>query len=603
MSWLFALQLRPFVLLAACASLFLNLALLVPALYMVQVFDRVFASRSVETLVMLSLLVVLALALGYCMDVARARALAFAGRLLDARLSPASLRRALAAAASPKRTTDADSLRDVAQLRSFLSGAGVLALFDAPWLPIYLLVIGLMHPALGIAATIAACTLAALGVTTERATRTATEAARLASRASHRHAQSLMRNAEVIAGMGMTGAAVASWGRDHAEVLSTQQRLAGTSARLAAAARILRQLLQAGLLGLGAWLVINAHASPGIMVAATILLGRALQPVELLIAGWKALLEARSAWRRLNARESASAQPAPLALPAPRGRIALEGVVFGNATPRSPLIKGISFVLEAGESLGIIGPSAAGKTTLLRLILGVWRPQAGTVRLDGADVAQWDRDALGASIGYLPQDVELFAGTVAENIARLGHVNPEQVVAAARTAHAHEMILALPQGYDTPVGEAGAVLSGGQRQRIALARALYGEPRVVVLDEPNANLDAEGDAALIAALRELKGRDVTVIIVSHRPSAMAQLDKLAVLKDGTLVHFGDAATFRSRLQPVARGENGAQTGSVARTTNVAQAGAARAETAMRTAPEPSASTPQAQRRPSLHAQA
>lgn len=552
MRWLFAPQLRPFVLLAAAASLFLNLALLAPALYMAQVFDRVFTSRSEETLAMLSLLVVLALALGYCMDIARARALFFAGQVLDARLSPATFRRALSRAAGPTRIADADALHDVGQLRKLLGSGGVLALFDAPWLPVFLLVIGLMHPLLGMAATLGAAALALLGVITERSTRAANEAARLATRAAQRQAQSLLRNAEVIAGMGMAGAAVCSWGKEHDAVLASQQRLAVTTQRLAATARTLRQVLQAGLLGLGAWLVIKANASPGIMVAATILLGRALQPVELLIAGWKPLIDARGAWQRLNAREDTQQSATPLALPAPQGRVELQRVVFGGVPQRPALIKGVSFALEAGESLAIVGSSAAGKTTLIRLILGIWRPQSGTVRLDGADIAQWDRDALGAHVGYLPQDVELFAGTVAENIARLGEVDAQQVVAAARLAHAHEMILALPQGYDTPIGEAGAVLSGGQRQRIALARAVYGAPRLVVLDEPNANLDAEGDAALLAALRDLKARGTTVIMVSHRPAAMAQLDKIAVLKDGVLAHFGSADTLRAQLQAVGR---------------------------------------------------
>jgi ABC-type multidrug transport system ATPase subunit/multidrug resistance efflux pump len=291
------------------------------------------------------------------------------------------------------------------------------------------------------------------------------------------------------------------------------------------------------MLALGAWLVIDAHASPGIMVAATILLGRALQPVEQLIGGWKVLVEARGAWQRLSERPAVQTAQAGLELPAPSGRLELERVIFSPVPLRPPLIKGVAFTLEAGESLGVIGPSASGKTTLIRLILGIWKPQAGVIRLDGADIARWDRDALGQHIGYLPQDVELFAGTVAENIARLGPVNSEQVVDAARLAHAHEMILRLPDGYETQIGEAGAILSGGQRQRIAFARALHGNPRLVVLDEPNANLDAQGEAALTAALGELKARGVTTIMVGHA-AVMSQLDKLAVLNEGALEAFG-----------------------------------------------------------------
>jgi ATP-binding cassette, subfamily C, type I secretion system permease/ATPase len=538
------------VLLAAGASLVLNLMLLMPALYLVQVFDRVFASRSLETLAMLSLLVALALALAYAMDVVRSRALAWAGGALARQLAPAALHAALRRAAQPARPCDAHALRDIGALRAFLAGSGILALFDAPWLPLYLLAITLMHPLLGAAAALGAALLFGLALATDRLTRRATEAAQQQGRAAQRQAQSLLRHGDAIAGMGMGGAVANAWRSRHDALLDAQARLAATSARLAAAARIARQALQAALLGLGAWLVLGQHASPGIMVAATILLGRALQPVEQLIAGWKTLVDARAAWRRLAEPGSAPATPPALALPAPQGRLDVERVVFGLGATRAPLIKGLSFSLAAGESLGLVGPSAAGKTTLLRLLLGIWRPHSGAVRLDGADIAQWDRDALGAHVGYLPQDVELFAGTVAENIARLGAVDDAQVVDAARRAHAHEMILRLAQGYDTPVGDAGAALSGGQRQRIALARALYGAPRLVVLDEPNANLDADGEAALGAALLELKQRGATVIVVSHRPALMNQLDKLAVLKDGVLEAFGPAASLGPRLRAV-----------------------------------------------------
>jgi PrtD family type I secretion system ABC transporter len=551
MGWLFVKRLRPFVLLAGAASLVLNLALLVPALYMVQVFDRVFASRSVETLAMLSAAALLALALGYCMDTARARALAWAGAALDRRLSPAALATVLRQAATTPGRVDTDALRDIGQLRSFLGGSGIHALFDAPWLPVFMLVIAFMHPLLGATAAIGALLLAALVVLTERLTRRESEVALQRSRATHRHAEALARNAEVIIGMGMTAAAVAGWQSRHDAMLDAQARLGWRSARLGALSRMLRQGLQLAMLGVGAWLVVADGASAGIMVAATILVGRALQPLEHLISGWKAQLEARGAWQRLSRRVFESGSSSDLRLPAPSGRLEVEGVVFGTAPARPALIKGVRLTLGAGESLGLIGPSASGKTTLIRLILGIWRPQAGSVRLDGADIALWDRDALGQYVGYLPQDVELFAGTVAENISRLGPVDSARVVAAARLAHAHEMILRLPEGYGTEIGEAGTVLSGGQRQRIALARALYGSPRLVVLDEPNANLDAEGEAALKATLKELKARGVTVIMVGHRPALMSQLDKLAVLKGGALEAFGPSAAILPPLRAVA----------------------------------------------------
>jgi PrtD family type I secretion system ABC transporter len=485
------------------------------------------------------------------MEVVRTRALGWAGRALDRRLSPAALASVLRESAGVAGRANTDVLRDIAQLRSFLGGTGVQALFDAPWLPIFILVISLMHPLLGVAATVGACTLIALGVLNERLMRGRAERSLRHSRDTTRHAEALTRNAEVIIGMGMTKAAVASWASRHDQLLDAQAHLGGVSSRLNAAARITRQALQIVMLALGAWLVIETHASPGIMVAATILLGRALQPVEQLIGGWKVLVEARGAWQRLSERPAAQSATAALALPVPAGRVEVERVIFSAVAMRPPLIKGVAFTLEAGESLGVIGPSASGKTTLIRLILGIWKPQAGVIRLDGADIASWDRDALGQHVGYLPQDVELFAGTVAENIARLGSVDSAQVVAAARLAHAHEMILRLPDGYETQIGEGGATLSGGQRQRIAFARALYGNPRLVVLDEPNANLDAQGEAALAAALGELRAQGVTTIMVGHRPELMSQLDKLAVLKDGALEAFGPAAAVLSRMRAVA----------------------------------------------------
>jgi len=311
-------------------------------------------------------------------------------------------------------------------------------------------------------------------------------------------------------------------------------------------ARIARQLLQATALGFGAWLVVGREASPGIMIAATILLGRALQPVELLISGWKAMIEARSAWRRLSERQTPQ-RPARLALPTPKGRLDIERLTYGFSAERPPLLRGVSFSVSPGESVGIVGPSASGKTTLLRLLLGMRPAQAGTVRLDGADISRWDRVALGRTIGYLPQDVELFAGTIAMNIARLQKPDPEAVMRAAKLARAHDLIQQLPEGYDTEIGESGCLLSGGQRQRIALARALYGEPRLLVLDEPNANLDEDGDAALSAALAELKTRGVTVVVVTHRRSLTSRLDRIAILRNGKIESFGHTATVLSRL--------------------------------------------------------
>jgi PrtD family type I secretion system ABC transporter len=372
-----------------------------------------------------------------------------------------------------------------------------------------------------------------------------------AARAAQRQGDALLRNAECIVAMGMSGAAIAAWQQRCDEQHREQENLAHTSARLGAMARIARQLLQVAALGFGAWLVIGREASPGIMIAATILLGRALQPVELLIGGWKAMIEARAAWRRLCDRQTAQ-RPARLALPAPRGRLEVERLTYGFSAERPPLLRGVSFSLAPGESVGIVGPSASGKTTLLRLLLGMRHPQAGAVRLDGADIGRWDREALGRAVGYLPQDVELFAGSIATNISRLQKPDSAAVLRAAKLAQAHELILGLPDGYDTEIGDGGSLLSGGQRQRIALARALYGEPRLVVLDEPNANLDEEGDAALGAALVELKARGATVIVVTHRRSLTSRLDRIAVLRNGKIETFGHTATVLSRLGEASR---------------------------------------------------
>jgi PrtD family type I secretion system ABC transporter len=556
MTWLFARRLRSFVLLAGAASLLLNVALLMPALYTMQVFDRVFASGSVETLVMLAAITLLFLVLSWFLDVARSQSLGLAGRSLDRLLAPAAIRSALDQAANGPGRVDADALRDIGLLRGLLNGNGVLALFDAPWLPVYLLIITLMHPWLGLAASLGAAVLAAVGVLNDHVTRAHAEAVVRGSRVSTRLAEAFARNAEAIVGMGMSGAAIARWKEQHDEFLAAQEKHGRLASRLSALARASRQVLQMATLGLGAWLVINKQASPGVMIAATILLGRALQPVEHLIGGWRVLVDARGAWRRLGERYAGGPVETTVALPTPAGNLGVDRLSFALAPGRPPLIRNVNFALAAGESLGVMGPSASGKTTLVRLILGLRRPQSGTVRLDGADVSQWDRDALGPHIGYLPQDVELFAGTVGENIARFAPISDEQssvrIVRAAQRAHAHEMILQLPGGYETQIGESGALLSGGQRQRIAMARALCGDPRLVVLDEPNANLDAAGETALLETLAALKADGVTVVMVTHNTTLTAALDKLALLKNGALEMFGPSAAVMARLNGAAQ---------------------------------------------------
>jgi PrtD family type I secretion system ABC transporter len=560
MNWMLSRPLRPFTLLAAGASLLLNLALVVPSLYMLQVFDRVFASRSVETLVMLGLFAVLALGLAFCMDRGRCLLLARAGRCVDEALAAPALTAALTASARGQGDLAASALPDIARLRSFLASPAVHAMFDAPWLPVYLAVIFLLHPLLGWAALGAAVALFALGVCSDRLLRADTATATDGSRAAAQRIDAMTRNAEVLVGMHMLGNAVGTWGAEHRALQQTQDRLARTGATLAATGRTLRQWVQVAMLALGAWLVVAGHASPGIMIAATLLVGRALQPVEQLIAGWRSLVEVRGAWQRLQQQPVAAPDATALELPALRGALSLERVglraapaapgaaqVASGSAQRPPLVWGVSLAIDPGTCLGVVGPSGSGKTTLLRLMLGLRQPDVGSVRLDGVELAQWPAGQLDGAIGYLPQDVELFAGTVAQNIARLGPIDSQKVMAAAQLAGIHEMVARLPQAYDTELGEGGAVLSGGQRQRIALARAVYGNPKLVVLDEPNASLDADGEEALGAAIAALKQAGTTLVLVSHRPALMRHADTLAVLRDGALDLIGPRDAVLSRL--------------------------------------------------------
>jgi PrtD family type I secretion system ABC transporter len=536
-SWILSPALRRFTLLAAFASFMMNVMALAPSLFMLQVYDRVFASGSMETLTMLVLVVALCLGVMSAMDVLRSRALGWASTVLDTKLGPAVLLQLLQASARPGGTANVYTLRDVSLLRGFLGGGGVLALFDAPWFPIYVAVIALFHPWLGVTAVVGAVLLFGLIWLNERLSRRGVERATQTSRQASRFIDASLRNVEVIAGMGMADRVVGRWTALNDEVLAQQMALARRQAPLQAAVRWLRQALQVAMLTVGAWLVVRDHVSPGVMVAGTILLSKALSPIEQLSGGWRSLIEARAAWARLQA-EPIELQRAGLSLPDPKGQLDVERVTYGFPGQRSALIKGVSLSLPAGECLGIIGQSGSGKTTLLRLILGIWKPQTGTVRLDGADMGSFGAAVMSRHVGYLPQDVELFAGTVAENIARLGPVDAEQVVAAAQMAGVHELVLRLPSGYETQVGDGGATLSGGQRQRIALARAFYGRPRLLVLDEPNSNLDAEGEAALQRALTQARQVGMTVVMVGHRPSMMRSVDRLAVLRDGQVEAFG-----------------------------------------------------------------
>ncbi len=535
----FTSRFRPYFVSAAVFSLLVNLLMLVPALFMIQVFDRVVTSRSTETLIMLLVIAIGALLFMAFLDVIRARLLTAAAVSLERHLGPRVLADMIRNNAGPEGGKNLNGLRDVNSLRGFLTGPGIIALFDSPWVPIYVLIIYLFHPILGWVAIGGAFIMLTLAILNEKLSRQPLEAMQLESRKAGRFADQSIANAEVARTLGMVDNLARGWQGFSRSGLEKQLQASRIGSVLTSTTRLTRQSLQVIMLATGAWLVIHQEATTGVMIAATILLGRALAPVEMAIAGWKAMVEARSAYGRLDEMLSEEPQDEVVTeLPTPRGDLSVERVVFGFAGQERPVIKQVSFILPAGESLAIVGPSAAGKSTLARLIVGLWKPVMGTVRLDGADIAAWPRARLGPYIGYLPQNVELFAGTVSQNIARMGEVDSAAVIDAAKRADAHEMILRLPQGYDTFIGEGGSFLSAGQRQRVALARALYGKPCLVVLDEPNSNLDGQGEAALIEAIRRMKAAGVTLIVITHRSTLLTNMDKILLLREGVIEKIG-----------------------------------------------------------------
>lgn len=528
-------------------SLLINLLMLTSSLYMMQVYDRVLSSGSLSTLLFLSLIAIGALALMSALDHLRSRALSLLGDWLERRFGPPMLER-MVDGALLGRGERTEILRDLGTVRAVL-GNGVTFLFDAPWVPVYLALIYLLHPMLGHVALGSAVLLFALALANDRVTRSALREASSASNRALGTAESALRNAEAVEAMHLLPGLTRRWERDHARALELQERAHRRGAVLLNLTKFLRQIVQVVILGTGAWLAVRHEMSGGAMMASSIVVGRALSPVEQAIGGWRQVSAGREALRRLTAFFARPPRrPTGLPLPAPTGRLTVQNVAFRIGEQGRPVLNNVSFEARPGEALAIIGPSAAGKSTLARLLVGLHPPLAGAVRLDGADLFQWRRDDVGRHIGYLPQDVGLFSGTVAENIARLGEPDPEAVVEAARLADCHAMILRLPQGYDTEMGEGGAFLSGGQRQRVALARALYGDPKLIVLDEPNASLDAEGEQALNRAIAALKERGACVIVIGHRPSTLAQVDRIVALRDGRVEAFGPRAEVLEALK-------------------------------------------------------
>ncbi|MGE0408753.1 MAG: type I secretion system permease/ATPase [Amphiplicatus sp.] len=536
---------------AATVSAFVNLLMLTGPLYMLQIYDRVLASRSYETLVVISILVVALYATMATLDFARGALLARAASVFEDQLRGLAFDLAVNTARSQSSAAAEQPLRDLRQIRQFVASPALTAVFDAPWTPLFLLIVFMMHWLLGVVALVGLLILLALAWINERASANANLAAQVSTKDADQLAAAALRNAAASDAMGMRGVirkrwlAISETANDHA-LLATDM-IGGISA----SSRAFRLLLQSTILGTGAYLAIEGAVTAGVMIAASIIAGRALAPVEIVTSQWRSFALSAAAYDRLKKFIGSASPPMErTALPAPRGALAIDRLYCQPTGSKRPIVKGVSFSLAPGEALGVIGPSAAGKSTLARAIVGVERAVSGEIRLDAANIAHWDQDALGKHIGFLPQEVELFAGAAAENISRFAE-NPksEDIIAAAEAAGAHAMILGFPDGYDTQIGDQGRHLSAGQRQRLALARALYGDPALVVLDEPNANLDAEGDAALAAAVQKLKARGATTIIVAHRPSAIAYVDKLLLLADGEVRAFGPRDEILAQIAP------------------------------------------------------
>ena len=534
-------------------SAIINLLLLVPALYMLQVYDRVLVSRNETTLLMLTVMVIGAYLLMSALEFIRSFMLIRVGAKLDMKLNKRIYTAAFEQNLKRAGGNAGQALQDLTTIRQFVTGNSLFAFFDAPWFPIYLLVIFLFDTALGVFSLIGTIILIALAYVNEAVSKKPlAEASTLAITASNMATNNL-RNAEVIEAMGMLPNLMARWFKRHGRFLQLQAEASEKAGIINALTKFVRISLQSLILGFGALLALEGEITPGMMIVASILMGRSLSPVEQLIGVWKSWSGTRSAYERLS--ELLDVNPpreAGMSLQKPQGQILLEAVTAIPPGATNPAIRNLSFSIAPGEVLGILGPSGAGKSTLARLLVGIWPAAAGKVRLDGADVYQWNKDELGPSIGYLPQDIELFAGTVSENIARFGEIDSEKVILAAKRTGVHDIILHFPQGYDTLLGDGGAGLSGGQKQRIGLARAMYDDPSLIVLDEPNSNLDDIGEQALIAAIKDLHKRNKTIVVVTHRTSVIATTNKLLLLREGMAQVFGDTEQVLTELAKAAQ---------------------------------------------------
>ncbi|WP_040263026.1 type I secretion system permease/ATPase [Pseudomonas massiliensis] len=530
----------------------INLLVLVPSLYMMQVYDRVLTSRNETTLLMLTLIAMGLFMLSGVIEWLRGQVMIRMSAGIDATLAQRLFDAAFTRSLRKQDSNPAQVFGDLTQVRQFITGQGLLAMLDAPWLPVFMVIAFLFHPWFGFLSLGVALVLIALALWGELSTRPSLAQANGLSMKANLYVNSSLHNAEVIQAMGMLPALRKRWSWLQQGMISAQAVASDRGARISAMTKFVRVAAQSLSLGLGALLVLEGQISGGMMIAMSLLLGRALAPVEIAIGSWKQFVGARQSYRRLS--DLLAEEPetvAPMTLPAPTGALKVERLLAAPPGAKDPIIKGVDFQLAKGEILAVIGPSASGKSTLARALVGIWPAMEGAVRLDGAPLDQWAPEALGPHLGYLPQDIELFDGSVAENIARFGELDSEPIIQAARHAGIHEMILRFPQGYDNVLGPGGQGLSGGQKQRIGLARALYGQPALIVLDEPNSNLDEAGEQALVQALRALKNAGSTVIMITHRPSVLGVVDKILVLNDGRQQLFGSRDQVLKAVLPPA----------------------------------------------------
>jgi len=521
-------------------SFFINVMALAAPIYMLQVYDRVLMSRNVSTLLLLTLIVAYVYFISSLLEVIRSKLLIRAGVLFDRIANPDVFRAVHSATVihpSPRHT---QSLRDLDSIREFFTGAGLLAFCDFPWVPVYVIAAFFLHPFFGYLAIGGAVVTFGLAAANEYLTRAPLNRATQEAMTANNHSVMSFRNSEIMQAMGMVESVRARWSRHHEDMLSWQAEASNRGGLLLSMTKFIRMLLQSLVLGVGAYLVIQGAVSAGMMIAASIIIGKALGPVEVAISQWKSFTNMRDALRRVNGLLSAlPSKPQQIKLPIPKGQLTLEGVTAAAPGRKNPVLMNISLSIPAGAVVGVVGPSAAGKSSLARVMVGVWPIAAGVVRLDGSDLNHWDTQELGAHIGYLPQDIEMFSGTIAENISRFSTAaTDEQIIAAAQLAGVHEMIQQLPDGYNTYIGDNGQALSGGQRQRIGLARALFDLPAFIVLDEPNANLDSQGEAALLHALASLKEAKRTVIIITHKTNVLSVTDHIVVMKNGQVQMSG-----------------------------------------------------------------